>query len=428
MKILLVEQHKNRGFESNILIAAYLERLGHDVELSFTGVQLPSNIAKFQPDLVYYPWVTETVEQYLHSRNPGVPIVNSFQEQLVLVEGNTSPRVEEEMGLTDYYFVWGEPFKKRLIEKGFPAENIYVTGHPRHDRLLNSSLVDKIVSSKKELAKRFSLPLHKSWVIFAMDFPILFQTEERKKELKKRGILSEAKFSYIKEAFDVVNRWLSRYLESHKDPLIILRPHPGTPIDKLKGIQDIKDYDNVEYIRSGSIDEWLVAADLYFTRASTSLYEAWLTQTPSFTVCSDLRPGNRNRIHLENNDEEANQYSEFEKYLTSISELKKPNQEEILEKLFFKLDGLSCYRTAKQLSEIEDQIPNKNNYTSRPLRDNMNHFQAKVKALLNETGLIDQLLFNNITNKEFLSDEEIEKRKNYYRNLINSHSEKMLDN
>jgi len=114
-RTLLVEQHLHRAFMTNFWIVAQLEDMGHEVRVSFTGAQLARNVIDFKPHVAYFPWMTANTS--LKKRAPQVPIVNGFQEQLIML-GNPSEYLLRKLRLSDYVLAWGHRLKRHLEHSG----------------------------------------------------------------------------------------------------------------------------------------------------------------------------------------------------------------------------------------------------------------------------------------------------------------------
>ncbi|MBM7622977.1 hypothetical protein [Sporohalobacter salinus] len=405
-KILLVEQHRNRGFESNLIIGAYLKKIGYRVQFSFTGSQLVKNIVDFKPDLVYYPWVTKYVYSILKKRNPEVPIVNSFKEQNGILAGsNLNDRLRKNFKYSDYVLVWGNMIKNKMESEGLDTSKVSITGVPRFDLYFNEKLQKALVPSKSEIAAKFKLPLNKKWCLIALDFPILFQSPKRVNELINRRVYTKEYINQTQKAYSKLGKWLRKYLSRHSNVLFIIRPHPGSNLKQIKADQDIEDYDNVRYISNGTINKWIINCDKYITRFSTSITEAWMAKKSTLLLMKDLLPDDyKNHVHIKESKFIANDYIQFEKSL--LKDKQYANHNKFLKNYIYKLDGKSCYRTAKAINKIANRVVVNEYYTSYFLEDNIEKIKANIKVLLNETGLNKYNPFER-PNEEHISSKKI---------------------
>jgi len=401
-RILLVEQHLHRGFITNLWIAALLEAMGYEVRVSFTGAQLATNVIDFKPHLAYFPWMAANTS--LKKRAPQVPIVNGFQEQLVML-GNPSAYFLRKLRLSDYVCAWGEHLKRHMECSGIESETIYVTGQPRYDFYTNRLLVRFCLPSREELSLGFGLGAKRRWALFAMDYPVHFLSGKRTRELIARGDLSQDRIGRRREGYERTNEWLRRYLGDHREPLLIIRPHPGTDLSRLIKEQGIDRHDNVRYILTGSIDSWIINSDIFFTRKSTSLLEAWVANKRTFVVAGDLTGGDE-ASHLSEEQFKAKSYGDFERYLEDPSSLTGADHSEFLEKHFYRLDGNSCYRTAKCLDQIARGCKEGVDYKSFPYEDTKERMKAVIKSVLNESGMARHFPFSKLVNSEYMTERD----------------------
>ncbi|MCS4133938.1 hypothetical protein [Salinibacter ruber] len=407
-RVLIVEQRLRRGVDANALIGAHLQRMGLDVRLSLTGSQLSSNLIRYEPHVVYYPWVTPPALRFLYKRAPEVPIVNAFQEQNAILHQPDAPMVQW-ADRSDYIFAWGQAHKERF-EEFFERPNIMLTGNPRFDPYFDSGVAQVLYPSKDDLAEQYELPLEKDWVLFALDFPLIFQSENRIQELISRGDLKEKRLQIIREIYGNVQEWMRSLAENLPDSsVLIVRPHPGSNLEQIK-----RDFggesESIRYIRGGSLPPWILATDRYLTRASTSVVEAWLADVPTALI-QRKKPieAGQARPHLVEARTSLSSYSEFRSFIIESCETDTRHRHQDFLARHYRLDGYSSLRTARRLREIANQQDESISYNDGGLENWVEHAKFFLKKVVNETGANRFNPFER-PNGEFLSQREASKR------------------
>lgn len=402
MRALLAEQHLRRGVDANALIAANLEKFGVKTRLSLTGAQLCTHLLRFKPHVVYYPWVTPYVYNFLRRREQDVPIVNAFQEQNQVLHSPDAPMVQWAGKKSDYIFAWGQAHKQRF-EELFSGPNVVLTGNPRFDPYFDSSIAETLYPSRKELAERHGLPLDKDWVLVALDFPLVFSSESRLEELIERGDLTKERIEVTRKVYRILQGWMQRLVaERGRETILIMRPHPGSDLEQIK--QDFGgETKSVRYIKGGGLPPWILAADRFVTRASTSVMEAWLADTPAALIHTDMHiEGGNARPHVLEAETCLNSYSEVRDFITSGRREESRDRHHNFLDFHYQLDGRSSWRTARRLQEIASQQEGEPRYRGGTAENVAEHAKFAVKKFLNESGLNRWNPFDR-PNSEFLS-------------------------
>ena len=403
-RVLLAEQHLRRGVDANALISAYLERLGGKARLSLTGAQLCTHLLQFKPHVVYYPWIAPYVYNFLRRRAQEVPIVNAFQEQNTVLHQPEAPSVQW-AGKADYIFAWGQAHKQRL-EELFSEPSVVLTGNPRFDPYFDPSIAETLYPSRSELAERHGLPLEKDWVLVALDFPLVFSSESRLEELIEGGDLTKKRAKVPRKVYRLLQRWMQRLVaEKGREGVLIMRPHPGSDLGQIK--QDFGgETESVRYIRGGGLPPWLLAADRYVTRASTSVMEAWLADMPTALIRRDMHiEEGKARPHILEAETSLDSYSEFRGFVTSGRREESRNRHHNFLASHYRLDGRSAWRTAQKLQEIAAQQRREPNYNGGYGENVMVRTKFTLKRVLNQFGLNHWNPFHR-PNGEFLSQSE----------------------
>ncbi len=407
-RVLLAEQHVRRGVDANALIAAYLEQKGIETRLTMTGSQLFSHLVRFKPHVVYYPWVVPPVLKFMKRRAPTVPIVNAFQEQNTVLHQSNAPMVQWSRQ-SDYIYAWGEAHKRRF-EELFSKPEVVLTGNPRFDAYFESDVARVFYPSRSKLAKQYGLRSSKDWILLALDFPLLFQDVDRIQELVERGDLKKDELKITREVYLTLKGWMRRLAgDIPNSTVIIVRPHPGSDLGQIK--QDFGgETDSVRFIRAGGMPPWILAADRYVTRASTSVVEAWLADVPTALVQKEkpIEAG-LGRPHLTEAQTNLSSYAEFRAFITDSKRKSSRRQHCDFLADHYRLDGCSSLRTARHLWEIAERQPENLSYADREARDLVEHGKFFLKKILNESGLNRWNPFDR-PNDEFLSQREAKRR------------------
>jgi surface carbohydrate biosynthesis protein len=384
-RILLVDQHIRRGVDANALISAYLEGLGLHTRLALTGAQLCSHLLRFEPHVVYYPWVTPYVYQFLRSRENSVPIVNAYQEQNTVLHSPDAQMVQW-ADKSDYLFAWGEAHEHKF-EELFNEPDVRLTGNPRFDPYLDASIAHALYPSRQQLAKRYNLDASQAWILLALDFPLLFRPEDRLKRLIERGDLSTQRLRLTREIYEFLSGWIRRFVTEDHDVTLIVRPHPGSDLKQIK--QDFGgETESVRYIRGGAIPPWIIASDRYVTRASTSIVEAWIADTRAALIQKDkaINEGEV-RPHLREAEKSIDSYSEFKNYIEDGGHGGSRTMHHDFLSSHYRLDGRSALRTAQELKQIASEQKTSVTYSGGRAENLLEHAKFATKKFLNESGL-----------------------------------------
>jgi surface carbohydrate biosynthesis protein len=407
-RVLLVEQHLRRGVDANAHIAAHLENFGVKTRLSLTGAQLCTHLLRFEPHVVYYPWVTPYVYNFLRRREQEVSIVNAFQEQNTVLHQPDAPMVQW-TGKGDYIFAWGQAHKQRF-EELFSELSVVLTGNPRFDPYFDSSIAEALYPSRRELAERHGLPLDKNWVLVALDFPLIFSSENRLEELIERGDLSQGRVDVTRKVYRLLKGWMQRFVaEKGRETVLIMRPHPGSNLNQIE--QDFGgETETVCYIKGGGLPPWILAANRYVTRASTSVMEAWLADTPTALIHREMHiDGGNVRPHILEAETSLDSYSEFCDFINSRRREGSRDRHHNFLASHYRLDGRSAWRTAQKLQEIASQQEGEPRYRGGTAENVAEHAKFAVKKFLNESGLNRWNPFER-PNGEFLSQRRAQRK------------------
>ncbi|MEO1409535.1 MAG: hypothetical protein AAFW73_06605 [Bacteroidota bacterium] len=397
-KILLVEQHVNRSFDSLLIINELLRELGHDSRVSLSGSFMNTEIIWFEPQIIYTPWLSPKIMNFLGELGVAPLLLNSFQEQNLLLDEGFHPHLKQ-LRMSNYFFSWGDVYGEaaRAIN---PDIRYYSAGVTRYDAYLNPTVQDLFLKTKKDLAEAFSIPEATPWVLVAFDYALLFKPKRREKALRM-GFVDQEYLDVTQKAFDRLSQWLDILTRNNPGTSFILRPHPGAPLHLVQQAQGIADRPNVFYNSSGNINQWIIHCDRYLTRLSSSIMEAWLANKPTCTLFPDLQNEEiRNYVHLREPQLTAATVEEVQAFLEapepSASLLR---HRPFLERIFGQVDGCASARTARFIDQIAREEQATLATLSRRVPHKMPHWQYplanQVKHLLRRTNLFQYSPWRN---------------------------------
>lgn len=419
-RLLLAEQHIRRGVDANALIAAHLNERSVDTRLCLmSGSQLKNHIIRYKPHLVYWPWITPKINRFLSERAPEVPVVNSFQEQGILFHREKSGMVGF-ADRSDYIFAWSEELAARMKET-YEGVEIVVTGNPRMDPYVDRKLAAHAYPTREEIADRYGLDSDKRWVLLALDFSMLFASEEWIGRFLERQDLTREGLAAMEDIYQRLAGWVERLADDLDDEaVVIVRPHPGSDLEQIKADFGGRGSESIRYIKGGVINPWILCCDAYMTRISTSIIEAWIVGMPTAAICKkrtleaavDLSP----HIYEVNNSVEN--YGEFRAFVTgqgwSTSE---DMHKTFLEKFCGELDGQASRRTANALERIVEGQEYRVEYEKHWLENCRECMKYEIKKLLVESGL-NRLNPLNRPNDMFLSQGDVAERVSVFRKML----------
>ncbi len=377
-KIAIVVDNPFRDLPSCVLLASTLVEKGNEVVL-VPFYECRAFIYKILPDVIVLNYArTNNIGLIKDCKNLGIKIsvldteggvFGSYEEADSNDYLQTVIGSDETRGMIDHYYVWGKKLYKELADKEiYNEKQLRLTGTPRFDfyqseysRFLDSQSCRHHVRGNKYLLVTSSFPMVNP----------KYQTVEKEKEMMINTFNYER--SYVENLFDKLKKAQTKYCKNIIEASrsfdngiqIVFRPHPFEEEDFYE--EFFKDYDNVKVIKDGVIGEWLNAgafAMIHFE--STTCFEAAFSGVPSFAYNEFTEIWNIKEIQkatdYQNSIVEMNEslrkafnqnYHLPEKIQQSIKEM--------VESIYFKLDGKSNERVANEILSLcnEDIIHNK---------------------------------------------------------------------
>lgn len=291
---LIFYEHKNREFESIVLLKHELVKRGYTVEFwSFYENDKKKRKALFNNvNIAVMPslYHDEEILSFVYSIAGRVKnIVNLRWEQLFSknMENNLDyyvyPKGNAKNG---YHLCWGERPYEILCLSGVDKSKLFITG-PIHMDFLRHQLRG-FYYSRYDLFKRYGLDPDKKCVLFTSSFVVssynkaelewFFSQYDKKEQEYYRNFLVRER-----DSKNIIAEWLTM-LAKEKNCTVIYRPHPAEV--KSKSIEQLKQTPNICVIDGENIKQWILTCDQVYTWHSTSLAEASVAGIP----CAVLRP------------------------------------------------------------------------------------------------------------------------------------------
>ncbi len=263
------------------------------------------------------------------ARSPLV-FVNADPEQLANWE--TFPELflpEDDFAKNKVYHLAWYDFNWRLyIDSGVPEHHVYTVGN-YNDWILQTALKRSSVL-RDQLSRRFGIPLRKTWYFFPMNLSDLWVKEFNL-------VVFPENLAYMKEELEYFAKLtLGTFLEFwdrlRRDPdaVIIVRPHPGVPIQVYEDLfreRWGKVPGNVLCTKEGIAHEWVVASDWIISSWSTVAFNAHNVGKPSLLLLPEaaipkfLRASWINKMPIAHSYEEFMAFKQAYQPRVSVSEV-----------------------------------------------------------------------------------------------------------
>ena len=205
MTVFIYYEHLTREWRAIQRLKRKLEDRGCKVYTFSAIFQISKAISvskRVCPDFILMPWFVDAMHEKkiepIIRRNPGVKVANLHHEEISssAFESQLYPRsIFTKNG--SYHFVWGDYFRRRLIEHGVKDEYICVLGNIRNDESFNTSI------DKHSLSEIYGLSPDKKWVLFAENRGWLLQRNDEGtlEELKQGAEMKGYPTDNLEETF-----------------------------------------------------------------------------------------------------------------------------------------------------------------------------------------------------------------------------------
>lgn len=189
---------------------------------------------------------------------------------------------EEPLVFANLLCVWGEQQKKVILDHrdASLASKIRVTGHPRFDLRKK-----EFKSYYAALSKSTKRPDGK-FILFNMNFgyassyftreemlDFRFQDMEKRNPGKFKRETVEKLYDYTLEVKDKFITAIKMLSDEFPHITMVIRPHPGEKLSDYE--EDFKDCPNVQISKEGSVQAWIIDAELVIHHDCTTAIESF---------------------------------------------------------------------------------------------------------------------------------------------------------
>lgn len=285
MKILIVYELENREYDNAQLLAAELERRGHNViiENKATCLRFKRDI-----DILIIPncYTTENFELYTYMTNArNIPVYNLQYEQVLSQAGEKrgyhNPKGKARQAI---HLCWGKASYNRLMASGINPKQLRITG-ALHLDFLRDEFSDYYMT-RSEISEKSGIPMDKKWLLYISSFTKAGDDAQPSSEI---GINDKNAWSFIRlsqESRRETFKWFETLMNEDSDAIILYRLHPAEREDQF--IHEFQELFQGRFILidTYSVKQWIVVADYIFTWFSTSIIESFFAKK----MCYILRP------------------------------------------------------------------------------------------------------------------------------------------
>lgn len=291
---LIFYEHKNREFESIVLLKHELVKRGYSVEFwSFYENNIKKRKALFNnvnvavmPSLYHDEEILSFVFRVAGKVKN---IVNLRWEQIFSkdTERNLDYYVyPKETAKKGYHCCWGKKPFEMLRKSGVEENNLFITG-PIHMDFLRYDLRN-LYLNKHMLFQQYNICEEKPCLLFSSSFTISTMNEwELESYFSQLGVNEKEYYKEFllveRQSREAILGWLIRLAEE-KDCTVIYRPHPAESKSDLT--EKLRQLDNIRVISDYNIKQWILTCDQVYTWMSTSIAEA----SVAGVSCAALRP------------------------------------------------------------------------------------------------------------------------------------------
>ncbi|MDE6604093.1 MAG: hypothetical protein K2K90_18485 [Lachnospiraceae bacterium] len=317
---LLMYEHKVRELDNLCLLKYELDKRGYRTKILYENdyelVKSNRVLYKTKVLVVGYCYTSSSIKDYASYRIRFDKVINLQWEQMITNEqekDSNSFRNLSGLAKEIVHISWGERNQKRLIEKaGVAPDHIKVTGNITMDLLRPE--FKGFYLSRDEICKRYRLPSEKKICLFIAGFKYVEASEEAKRATIAR--FGEGRRRYLevaeKEQLTILE-WFRRFLEEHKDCVIVYRPHPGDGSPRAEKMAH--NYESFKVISELSVKQWIVISDLIYAWNSTAIFEAFFAGKNPMHLCPYPIPEDQSHPLLM----KMNKITDYDTFLKSAS-------------------------------------------------------------------------------------------------------------
>ncbi|MDL2215531.1 hypothetical protein LJB77_00410 [Ruminococcaceae bacterium OttesenSCG-928-N02] len=290
LDFLILYEHPVREYESILLLKLELERRGYTVEIQQLLAQKKRSRFKGagQPRVLVASNLYDDEGLNSHVFNNAgrcARAVNLHWEQMLSDTQEQQPWFNfSGNAKLCTQTCWGEKTRARLVAHGMQAQNCPVTGAIMLDFLRPE--FSGYFKGKQALCKEFGLDENKQLFLYISSFGYASMQADEVAELSAMAGTDFTQFAATnKRSMSKTLEWFGQYLQAHPEVEFVYRRHPSEWASKeLADLQAV--CPNFHVIFSGSVKEWIVAADNIFIWMSTAIAEVYFAGKS----CHILRP------------------------------------------------------------------------------------------------------------------------------------------
>ncbi len=322
--VLIFVEHKDREYDISCHIAERLnEKYGDSVVIASLIFHSLLSAILFRPSVIVTPslgfgkgsvsWLFNNI--YPH----GVGYINMNYEQFIGAWQGSLKKPNHIISKTkQIQFAWGDHFKDYLLENGAAAKNIYITGRPQN-QLIIEKYKDKQEHYRNILTTKYKIDTKGTFVFVAFTENFSTFNEDQIQRYVEAGANEKLIYSHkdnVSKTIDIFIDWLNILSKKTQKHHVIIKPHPGVSVDLYSQlVQSTKINPNwVIMTTDDNAYACLAACDYYITNISTLAIEAKLLSKPSYRLApvGDLEGEN---IWWCNECQLIQSYDEFENIL-----------------------------------------------------------------------------------------------------------------
>lgn len=287
---LLMYEHKVRELDNLCLLKYELDKRGYRTKILYANdyelVKACTTVYKTKVLVIGYCYTSSSIRDYASYRIRFDKVINLQWEQVITNEqerNSSSFRNLSGLAKEVVHISWGERNRKRLIEKaGVAPDHVKVTGNITMDLLRPE--FKGFYLSREEICERYGLPLDKKICLFIAGFKYVEASEEARRATIARFGEGRRRYLEVAEREQLtILEWFQRFLEEHKDCVIVYRPHPGDGSPRAEKME--QKYENFRVISELSVKQWIVISDLVYAWNSTAILEAFFAGKNPMHLC-----------------------------------------------------------------------------------------------------------------------------------------------
>jgi surface carbohydrate biosynthesis protein len=369
-------EHKVRELDSLVILKLYLSKYNYNMKIRDIIFSYKEGKAKFYPKILLLPFLHNDVSKRYVANNP-YNIINMHWEQ-VGSKNSQNFFVKNNLKTNNIKHIsWSPFFTKLLINKsGIKRENIWEVGNPKAD-LLSDKFI-KSYTQKNTVKKYLNISKDNEYIVFVMGFSNAFVTNQYIQQVENKGgyigyrrFIEITKRSFYK-SLEIIK---SLAVKLKKENLIILlRPHPMTPVSLIKKI--FKNYENVRVSRDFPLHEIIYHSQGIISFNSTSVADAHIFSKPIYL----LRPYNISSnfdIELFNHfNKISNENDLYNSIIKNETQYDEKVMEKYIKRIYGSVEGNNTKKLAFNIQKLLDQNQCHNSKREIYLREHIKNYTS----------------------------------------------------